>query len=79
MCRRCAEGARSGSFASRTHSEAVPPTLVETPGFYDPQERDLRVVSADGRHAILFVVRDGKVTAFRSGLRDAVEYVEGCQ
>jgi hypothetical protein len=36
-------------------------------------------VSADGKHAILFVVRDGMVTAFRSGLRDAVEYVEGCQ
>jgi hypothetical protein len=54
-------------------------SLVETPGFYDFADRSLRAVSADGKHAVLFVVRDEKVKEFRSGLRASVEYVEGCQ
>lgn len=55
------------------------PSLVEAPGFYDPADRSLLASSADGKHAVLFIVRDGKVKEFRSGFRQSVEYVEGCQ
>lgn len=52
--------------------------LSSAPNFYDEEELDYRIQSSDGRLAIRFETKAGKVTAFYAGDAKAVAYVEGC-
>jgi hypothetical protein len=52
--------------------------LRSTPNEYDNNERDLTVLSKDGRHAIRFYTARSKVSAFVAGRIKSVNYSEGC-
>ncbi len=54
--------------------------IEAAPNFYDPDSKDLRVVSPHGEDALLLFETNekGVVTSWRIGNREQVNYVEGC-
>ncbi len=52
--------------------------VVETPNFYDKDLPDFTVTSTDGRQALRFGTREGRVTSIIAGRASSVAYVEGC-
>ena len=73
------EGARVGDAADRITS-LYAGRVTETPHKYT-SGRYLTVTPsepADSAYRIVFEVENNRVTRYRSGMRPAVEYVEGC-
>lgn len=54
------------------------PHVASVPNAYDDQERYLTARSRDGRLAIRFETRKGKIAGFHAGRFKAVRYIEGC-
>ena len=53
--------------------------IASSPHFYgDAGDHYLTLRSQDGRLGMRFETIEGKVTAFRAGTAEAIEYVEGC-
>ena len=74
------EGARVGDSADRI-TTLYSGRVADSPHKYSPTGRYLTVTPAspaDSAYRIVFEVENGRVTRFRSGIRPAVEYVEGC-
>lgn len=60
--------------------QAYGPAAVESPHPYTegPDSHYFKVTAPDGQHAIVFETYNGKVTTFRAGLSEAVDFIEGC-
>lgn len=54
------------------------PRIQAEPNKYDASEQYLTALSADGKLAIRFETRRGKVGQFYAGAFEQVQYVEGC-
>ena len=70
----------AGARVGMSEAEVVKlyPTLTLTPNFYEDAWHDLRVVSRDGRFALIFVTDGKTVVSYRSGLEEPVGWIEGC-
>jgi hypothetical protein len=54
------------------------PRAASAPHAYDDRERYLTARSRDGRLAIRFETKDGKIALFHAGRFKAVQFIEGC-
>ena len=70
-------GIRIG-YAEEKVRQAYGSRVGTEPHKYDPTGNYMKIFSADRTKALVFETDGEKVTKFRAGLSESVQYVEGC-